>query len=216
MTTTNLSTLAPLNLPPWFNRYNSKPSATGNWVVGIKLPASERSVLLSTQKAWAELWVTMPRGHPSDIGRTRWSRLRREYAETRNPKLLAEIGEIGDHGSVLIAKLREQKHAVHKAARELAHLRGCRPIYAHVFSLAARIVADRLKVDNEREKSFAKETTMDFAPSDSLWGLANLAAYYQGEADQYGGEPVGNELYLACPANALGDLWAGIVKEGRK
>ena len=199
-------------LPPWFQRWNQFPVASGSWVI-VKLPSHERSVLVATQEAWTELMVSLPRANVA--GKERWLQLRQQYAATRNPALLAELDQIGERGTILTEQLRTRSHAIKDAARRLAHERGCGVIYARVFRLAFGIVLERLAIDEKAQRQMCAVTKIVFQPSEIMWSLANLGVHYQTNAEAYGQETTeGDPALLPVPSHALGDLWRGI-KEGK-
>ena len=203
-------------LPAWFRRWNQYPTAGGAWV-NVRLPANERSVLISTQRDFNQLMLTMPKGHVNTIGKQRWCELRIEYARTRSPDVLAELGKVGDKGSLLTNELRQHKHAIRAAGRQLAAARGCRAIYHRVFGQAAAIVLQRISADEKDERVACAEAKLDFQPSEYLWSMGNLARLFQTDAEVYAAEkPEGDPAILLPPAQALGDLWPNILKEGKK
>ena len=207
-----MTTTSTTSLPAWFRRWNQAPTAAGAWIT-VRLPANERTTLISVQRAWTELMATLPRANVA--GKERWLELRRQYAATRDSKLLAELEAAGPRGTTLTEQLRVRSHTIKDGARRIAAAQGCRPIYQHVFSLAAAIVLDRIKSEEKDERKMCAETRLEFRPSEHLWGLANLTAFYQTEAECYAAEPV-DATFLAPPAIALRDLWPNILKEGKK
>jgi hypothetical protein len=122
----------------------------------------------------------------TDVAKTEWVRVQKEYGKTGNEERLVELDAVGHKGILLRDQITERNHVVRQLIRRAPVEAGCLPIYARLFTSAADIVLGEIKrLEADERKDYQAYDVQEYVPSLLLSALVQLAERFRTDANNY-------------------------------